>query len=663
MSVVHLSLLATLVGPVVSYAPKGPWDQFNYAPSSKTVRPVDIKETQGFFQNAQAILGDTGQGTLYGNQTWITLDFGKEVGGLISMNINPSASSGLALSFSESPMFISPLTSDDSSYPSANMSYDGVLHLENPLPEGHWTQPSPWLRGGFRYLTIVSTNPDPVSISNVTCAISFMPHTENLRDYSGYFYATDPDFHDNDFLTKIWYAGAYTVQTNTVALNSGRAVPFVSSPGWRNNATLGVAGPIIVDGAKRDRAVWPGDMGVAVPTQFVSTNDLLPTRNALSTMFAAIDPRTGALPESGPPLSQTGSDTYHMWTLIGTHNYYLYSGNVQWLQAVWTNYTKAVEFVTNKVGPSGLMNVTGLRDWARLGGGGINAEGNALLYKVLTGSADLAAHLNHSALFSMWAANATALKTRFNDVFWLADQGMYRDNDTTTLCPQDANSMAILYGLTTSSDQANQVSEGLTRNWNDLGAVAPELPDTISPFIGSLELQAHFASGNDVRAMDLLRREWGYMLYTNLSVQSTLLEGFTANGSLSYRSYRGYNYDPSYTSHAHGWSSGPTSALTFYVLGLQVTSPQGQTWTLQPHTSGLSRAEGGFETPLGWYGVQWEITERNSTLRITVDTPSGTTGTLVVPSGKTTEADGQTMDGSNTSMILLGGKHSITVQM
>ena len=47
------------------------------------------------------------------------------------------------------------------------------------------------------------------------------------------------------------------------------------------------------------------------------------------------------------------------------------------------------------------------------------------------------------------------------------------------------------------------------------------------------QLQAHFVAGNDERAMDLLRREWGYMLYTNLSVQSTLLEGFTANGSLS----------------------------------------------------------------------------------------------------------------------------------
>jgi hypothetical protein len=34
--------------------------------------------------------------------------------------------------------------------------------------------------------------------------------------------------------------------------------------------------------------------------------------------------------------------------------------------------------------------------------------------------------------------------------------------------------------------------------------------------------------------MDLLHREWGYMLYTNLSVESTLLEGFTANGSIWY---------------------------------------------------------------------------------------------------------------------------------
>ena len=48
--------------------------------------------------------------------------------------------------------------------------------------------------------------------------------------------------------------------------------------------------------------------------------------------------------------------------------------------------------------------------------------------------------------------------------------------------------MAILFNLTNNPDQASSISEGLTKNWNDIGAVAPELPDNISPFIGSLEV-------------------------------------------------------------------------------------------------------------------------------------------------------------------------------
>jgi hypothetical protein len=60
----------------------------------------------------------------------------------------------------------------------------------------------------------------------------------------------------------------------------------------------------------------------------------------------------------------------------------MYSGDIDWLETVWANYTKAVAFLEGKVDSSGLMNVTGLRDWARQGGGGHNAEGNAILYKV-----------------------------------------------------------------------------------------------------------------------------------------------------------------------------------------------------------------------------------------------------------------------------------------
>jgi hypothetical protein len=113
-----------------------------------------------------------------------------------------TSTSAISLSFTESPSFIRPTASDDSSFPSANTTYDGILRVPAPLKAGFWTQPSSALRGGFRYLMIVSDSDAPVTISNVSCAISFMPHVDDLRAYSGYFHATDPVFHDADFLTK-----------------------------------------------------------------------------------------------------------------------------------------------------------------------------------------------------------------------------------------------------------------------------------------------------------------------------------------------------------------------------------------------------------------------------------------------------------------------------
>ena len=181
---------------------------------------------------------------------------------------------------------------------------------------------------------------------------------------------------------------------------------------------------------------------------------------------------------------------------------------------------------------NGLVNITGLRDWARKGGGGINAEGNAIFYKMLTNSADLASYLNDTDLAAAYTTNASIVKQSFNEVFWSPSEGMYVDNATTTLTPQDANSFAVLFNLTLNSSQADSVSEGLTKNWGPYGASAPELPGNISPFIGGFEVQAHFVSGNDERALELMRTEWGYMLTTNISVQSTLLEGYTTNGSL-----------------------------------------------------------------------------------------------------------------------------------
>jgi hypothetical protein len=65
---------------------------------------------------------------------------------------------------------------------------------------------------------------------------------------------------------------------------------------------------------------------------------------------------------------------------------------------------------------------------------------------------------------------------------------MYVDNTTTTLAAEDGNSLAVLFNLTDSQEKAKNVSQGLTRFWNDIGSVTPELPDTIAPFISGFEV-------------------------------------------------------------------------------------------------------------------------------------------------------------------------------
>lgn len=167
--------------------------------------------------------------------------------------------------------------------------------------------------------------------------------------------------------------------------------------------------------------------------------------------------------------------------------------------------------------------------------------------------------------------------------------------------------MAILFGVVDSA-RAENISAKLPENWGPIGAISPELPDNISPFISSFEIQAHFTMGKADRALDLIRRSWGWYFNNPNGTQSTVIEGYLANGSFGYRGGRGYDFDTSYVSHSHGWSSGPTSALTNFILGITITSRKGKTWQLAPQLGDLTSVEGGFTTELGNFWAKWNST-------------------------------------------------------
>lgn len=98
------------------------------------------------------------------------------------------------------------------------------------------------------------------------------------------------------------------------------------------------------------------------------------------------------------------------------------------------------------------------------------------------------------------------------------------------------------------------------------------------------------------------------------------------------------------------------------MLGLQVTAPQGRTWTVAPHTSGLSCAEGGYETPLGWFGVNWA--SKDGWFNITINTPEGTSGSVRLPySGDTTVNGAEAEVESAGTLQLSGGSHTVSVRV
>jgi hypothetical protein len=254
---------------------EGPWEKNNFAPASRFVKPRTVHTLRG------VLIGDyQPKHEIKGNGSALVFDFGVEVGGIVSFGYQATGNASIGLAFTESKNYIG-YASDSSNgmFRGPDGAVSAAVKPANDTQK--WTMPNRSLRGGFRYLTIFLNDTDAstsVQLTNIETEIAFQPTWPNMRAYQGYFHSSD------ETLNKIWYMGAYTLQTNCVPTNTGRQVPMLSR-GWANNATLGPGATIIVDGAKRDRAVWPGDMGIAVPSIYFSTGDLESIKNALQVLF------------------------------------------------------------------------------------------------------------------------------------------------------------------------------------------------------------------------------------------------------------------------------------------------------------------------------------------------------------------------------------------
>ena len=83
---------------------------------------------------------------------------------------------------------------------------------------------------------------------------------------------------------------------------------------------------------------------------------------------------------------------------------------------------------------------------------------------------------------------------------------------------------------------------------------------------------------------------------------------------------------------------------------------------MAPQTGGLPAAEGGFKTPLGWFGVSWTNDEDAGRFELNVTSPEGTVGTVIPPVDGEVTVDGEAVDEEGGIQVQGGAMHTVIAQ-
>ena len=468
----------------------------------------------------------------------------------------------------------------------------------------------------------------------------------------GWFLSSD------DQLNRIWYSSAYTAQlmqlpADPALLGSGCAVPSANT--------------LVVDGAKRDRCPWAGDLAVTGLSLLLADGaaGATPVENTL-TLFAGTQRPDGSI--SASPMATGVLFDYPAYWVLAVDDLMLYRG-----VAPVSGYWPAVTAVLDRWYP-GFAGVDGLLedtyppgDYAYIGRAGpLVAYYNALYARALEAGAQLADALGHPDAASRWRALEASLQGPFEASFWDASAGAFQDSSSGPVVhPQDGNAFAILAGLATPAQASSSLAylDRTTRlRWGNALAdsnawsAAPcnNVPSQcVFPFISYFDLEARFAAGADASALDELRRTWGWMLSPAAGTSGTDWEAIGAGGSVD-------GYERAASSLAAGWSTGALPALTNDVLGIRPTGSGFSTFDAIPHPSGLAWAQGGVPTPAGPITFGFRRIAGGYVLRL--EAPSRLVARVGVPvPNPDVLVDGKPAATSSDGTLLLRGSHVIEV--
>ena len=403
----------------------------------------------------------------------------------------------------------------------------------------------PWLgrlevgNSGFRFVRIDLIDPDTkIEIKEINATFTY-------RDipYLGSFTCND------ERLNQIWMTGAYTVHLN------------MQDYLW--------------DGIKRDRLVWVGDMHPEVMTinSVFGNNEVVPKSLDLARDLTPL------------PNWMNGISSYSMWWILIQRDWYYYQGNLDYLKQQKVYLGALLRQLATKIDENGKETLDGGRflDWpSSENNEAVHAGLQSLMVMSFQAGAELCQILDDPKTVEICKLSFELLKKHVPEMTG----------------SKQAAALLSLSGLVI-SEKANA------------DVLAKDGVHKMSTFYGYYMLKARAQAGDYQGAIDNIREYWGSMLDLGATTfwedfdidwmkNAGRIDEVVPEGKVDvHRSYGGYCYKQFRHSFCHGWSSGPTSWLTQYVLGVNVIEPGCKIIKIEPNLGDLQWVKGSFPTPYG----------------------------------------------------------------
>lgn len=475
-----------------------------------------------------------------GQQSGIILDFGKEIHGGVQLTTAQSNNTvkKIRLRFGES---VSEAFGDANSIPKGrdgSTNHHSLRDFEMFVP-GYGTIEVG--NTGFRFLRIDLVDSDTeLAFQEIRAASQF-------RDipYLGSFKSND------SLLNKIWEVGAYTVHLNMHEY--------------------------LVDGIKRDRMVWSGD----IHPQLMTINHVFGYQDVIP---KSLD----FLRDNAPlPKFMNGIPSYSLWWVIMHYDWYRYHGRIDYLREQKDYLQQLLELLTTYVDENGKekLHAGGMRflDWpSKNNTQAVHTGLQAMMVMAFDKGGDLLGILNDKVHADRYKAIAAKMRKYVPD-------------------PNYSKQAASLLSLANMKDAVALNSDIIAKD----GAA------NFGAFFGYYMLQAQANAGDYHGALANIRSFWGKMIELgattfweefdlNEAKNAARIDEIVPAGKLDYHKDTGIEcYIGLRRSLCHGWSSGPTAWLSEHVLGVQIVEAGGKSIRIKPNLGDLEWAEGTFPTEYG----------------------------------------------------------------